>query len=96
MIFKLKLVCINKPLERYFHLQEFNTAAEEVKNLASKPSDQEMLDIYGLYKQGTVGDVNTGNCNILKQTSCTGALTQQNAITYAKQKLLRVQSLSNL
>ncbi|XP_046564835.1 acyl-CoA-binding protein-like [Haliotis rubra] len=37
----------------------FNKAAEEVKNLKSKPSDDEMLEIYALYKQATVGDCNT-------------------------------------
>ena len=40
--------------------QEFNKAAEEVKNLKQKPSDEDMLKLYGLYKQATVGDVNTG------------------------------------
>lgn len=40
--------------------QDFDTAAEHVKNLVKKPSDDELLQIYGLFKQGTVGDVNTG------------------------------------
>ncbi|KAG2204406.1 hypothetical protein INT46_006198 [Mucor plumbeus] len=35
---------------------EFNTAAEEVKNLAKKPSDNQLLELYGLFKQATVGD----------------------------------------
>lgn len=39
---------------------EFNKAAEDVKNLTKKPSDQELLDLYGLFKQATVGDCNTG------------------------------------
>ncbi|XP_074071108.1 acyl-CoA-binding protein [Macrotis lagotis] len=38
---------------------EFEQAAEEVKNLKSKPDDQEMLFIYSHYKQATVGDINT-------------------------------------
>ncbi|KAG8537243.1 hypothetical protein GDO81_024839, partial [Engystomops pustulosus] len=38
---------------------EFEAAAEEVKQLTRTPSDQEMLEIYALYKQATVGDVNT-------------------------------------
>ncbi|KAL7309064.1 acyl-CoA-binding protein (ACBP)/diazepam binding inhibitor (DBI)/endozepine (EP) [Mucor circinelloides] len=38
---------------------EFNTAAEEVKNLASKPSDNQLLELYGLFKQATVGDNTT-------------------------------------
>uniref|UniRef100_A0A8C9N9Y9 Acyl-CoA-binding protein n=2 Tax=Passeriformes TaxID=9126 RepID=A0A8C9N9Y9_SERCA len=37
----------------------FQKAAEEVKQLKSQPTDQEMLDIYSHYKQATVGDVNT-------------------------------------
>ena len=41
-------------------LQAFNQAAEEVKQLASTPSNDEMLQVYALYKQATVGDVNTG------------------------------------
>ncbi|KAK2188188.1 hypothetical protein NP493_142g04034 [Ridgeia piscesae] len=39
--------------------QEFTEAADKVKNLKTKPNDSEMLEIYGLYKQATVGDVNT-------------------------------------
>ena len=31
-----------------------------MKNLAAKPTDAEMLEVYGLYKQVTVGDCNTG------------------------------------
>jgi len=37
----------------------FNTAAEEVKNLASQPSNEEMLQVYALFKQASVGDCNT-------------------------------------
>lgn len=36
-------------------------AADEVKKLSKQPSDQDMLDVYALYKQVTVGDCNTGN-----------------------------------
>ncbi|XP_034042638.1 acyl-CoA-binding protein isoform X2 [Thalassophryne amazonica] len=39
--------------------EKFNKAAEEVKVLKQKPTDDEMLQIYSLYKQATVGDVNT-------------------------------------
>lgn len=38
---------------------EFLSAAENVKKCKTKPSDDEMLKLYGLYKQATVGDVNT-------------------------------------
>merc|ERR1711936_698251 len=37
----------------------FNTAAEEVKNLASQPTNEEMLNVYALFKQASVGDCNT-------------------------------------
>ncbi|XP_034288569.1 acyl-CoA-binding protein-like [Pantherophis guttatus] len=38
---------------------EFDKAAEKVNNLKSPSSDQELLDLYGQFKQVTVGDVNT-------------------------------------
>ena len=41
------------------NVQAFNKAAEEVKNLKKTPSDDEMLQIYSLFKQATVGDCNT-------------------------------------
>ncbi|PWA20560.1 hypothetical protein CCH79_00019966, partial [Gambusia affinis] len=37
----------------------FDVAAAEVKQLKAKPSDDEMLLLYSLFKQATVGDVNT-------------------------------------
>merc|ERR1711862_633327 len=39
--------------------EQFDTAAEEVKKLTKKPTDEEMLEVYALFKQGTVGDINT-------------------------------------
>ncbi|KAH8409544.1 hypothetical protein KR222_008169, partial [Zaprionus bogoriensis] len=39
--------------------QEFNQAAEDVKNLSSTPADNDLLELYGLYKQALVGDCNT-------------------------------------
>ncbi|KAH1185019.1 acyl-CoA-binding protein [Mauremys mutica] len=38
---------------------EFDKAAEEVKQLKSQPTDEEMLYIYSHFKQATVGDTNT-------------------------------------
>ncbi|XP_005089741.1 acyl-CoA-binding protein [Aplysia californica] len=38
---------------------KFKTAADEVTKLTSEPSNEEKLAIYGLFKQGTVGDCNT-------------------------------------
>ncbi|KAG9349731.1 hypothetical protein JZ751_028179 [Albula glossodonta] len=47
---------------------EFEKAAEEVKNLKAKPTDAEMLKVYSLYKQATVGDVNTARPGMLDFT----------------------------
>lgn len=38
--------------------QEFQKAAEDVKNLSARPTDQELLETYALFKQATVGDCN--------------------------------------
>ncbi|KAK6337873.1 hypothetical protein TWF696_001351 [Orbilia brochopaga] len=38
---------------------EFEAAATAANNFTSKPTDDELLKLYGLYKQATVGDVNT-------------------------------------
>ncbi|RWS21932.1 acyl-CoA-binding protein-like protein [Leptotrombidium deliense] len=45
--------------------EQFNKAAEDVKKLKSTPTDAEMLVLYGLYKQATVGDVNTSRPGML-------------------------------
>ena len=37
----------------------FQEKADQVNQLASKPTDDELLPLYGLFKQATVGDVNT-------------------------------------
>ena len=37
----------------------FDNAVETVNNLTSKPSDETLLILYGLFKQATVGDCNT-------------------------------------
>lgn len=36
--------------------QEFKKAAEDISNLKTRPADEQLLDIYGLFKQATVGD----------------------------------------
>lgn len=43
-----------------FIFQEaFNKAAEDVKNIKAKPADNEMLEVYALFKQASIGDCNT-------------------------------------
>nr|VZH98209.1 unnamed protein product [Spirometra erinaceieuropaei] len=43
----------------------FEEAAETVKKLAKEPSQDELLALYSLYKQATVGDTNTSQPGIL-------------------------------
>jgi len=45
--------------------EQFNKAAEDVRNLKSSPTDQELLEIYALFKQGSVGDCNTSRPGML-------------------------------
>ena len=37
--------------------ERFEDAQKRVKTLSRTPSNQQLLDLYALYKQGTVGDV---------------------------------------
>jgi diazepam-binding inhibitor (GABA receptor modulating acyl-CoA-binding protein) len=37
--------------------QQFETAAVDVKKLTSRPSNDQFLQLYALYKQGSQGDV---------------------------------------
>ncbi|KAK8720936.1 hypothetical protein OTU49_013022, partial [Cherax quadricarinatus] len=48
--------------------QDFNEAAEKVKKLKTKPNDEELKELYGLYKQVTVGDINTERPGMLDFT----------------------------
>ena len=36
---------------------DFQKAAKDVQKLSKRPSDKELLNLYGLYKQATEGDV---------------------------------------
>lgn len=44
--------------------QGFNKAAADVKNLNTTPKDDDLLEIYALYKQSILGDNETGSSNI--------------------------------
>ena len=37
----------------------FEQYSEDVKKITNKPSDSDLLILYGLYKQATIGDCNT-------------------------------------
>ena len=39
--------------------ETFQKAAENVKKLTIRPSDKVLLELYGLYKQSTIGNINT-------------------------------------
>lgn len=41
------------------NFQQFNAAAEKVKSLTKRPTDQELLELYALFKQGSFGDNTT-------------------------------------
>ncbi|KAG2213087.1 acyl-CoA-binding protein [Mucor mucedo] len=38
---------------------QFNTAAEEAQKLTTKPTNDQLLELYALFKQATVGDNET-------------------------------------
>ena len=40
--------------------EKFEVATKEVNSLSSKPSNDELLNLYALFKQTTIGDI-TGN-----------------------------------
>jgi diazepam-binding inhibitor (GABA receptor modulating acyl-CoA-binding protein) len=39
---------------------EFIKAAEEVRQLSTQPSNEVLIELYGLFKQSIEGDCNTG------------------------------------
>jgi acyl-CoA-binding protein len=39
--------------------EQFEQAAVDSKSLSEKPSNDTLLQLYSLYKQGSIGDVNT-------------------------------------
>ena len=59
-------LCLNDAVA--FAMQEdFEKAAEEAKGLPDGTSNDDKLALYGLFKQGTVGDVDTGKPGIWDQ-----------------------------
>ncbi|XP_055713800.1 acyl-CoA-binding protein isoform X2 [Phlebotomus papatasi] len=45
--------------------EDFDKAAEEVKKLKASPSNEDLLELYALFKQATVGDCNTARPGML-------------------------------
>ncbi|MGE0710253.1 MAG: acyl-CoA-binding protein [Planctomycetota bacterium] len=46
--------------------QEFDDAAERVKSLTKRPSNDELLSLYALFKQATEGDVKGSRPGMMK------------------------------
>lgn len=66
-------------------IKEFLDAADNMKKLKSKPADSELLALYGLYKQATVGDVNTARPRLLDLAGKIFLLSRE--MSLAKSKL---------
>ena len=49
----------------FFVYQKFDAAAEKLKTFTKRPTDQEFLEIYALFKQGTMGDNNSSKPGLL-------------------------------
>jgi diazepam-binding inhibitor (GABA receptor modulating acyl-CoA-binding protein) len=45
--------------------KDFFENAEKVKNFKTKPTEDELLELYGLYKQSTIGDINISKPNFI-------------------------------
>lgn len=45
--------------------EKFNSAATAIKELAAQPEDEDLLELYALFKQSTVGDCNTDRPGML-------------------------------
>lgn len=45
--------------------EQFDKAVEDVRNLKETPKDDQLLELYALYKQATVGDCNTDRPGLL-------------------------------
>lgn len=50
----------------------FEKAVEEAKVLPERPSNNDLSDLYGLYKQATVGDVQSGESVTCKRGNSQG------------------------
>ena len=50
--------------------EQFLKASERVKNLKKNPNDEELLELYGLYKQATIGNNNIVKPPFIKMKEC--------------------------
>lgn len=49
---------------------EFLKSAEDVRKLTERPSNEELLNLYGYFKQATVGDCNTDRPSFYYMKDC--------------------------
>lgn len=72
--------------------KEFELSCSLVKLLKKKPTDTEMLDLYSLYKQSTIGDCNIQEPSKLNFTdnSKWQSWNKRNGLTQHNAKLLYV------
>ena len=61
---------IVKPVFCLILQQDFQKAADAVKKLKSRPTDDELLQLYALFKQATEGDINTSELPFAKCIKC--------------------------
>ena len=80
MICLIVLYKIFKDLPLYYFIKmsqlenQFNVAANDVKNFKTKPTDDELLCLYKYYKQATIGKCNTTKpwmINVVESTKWT-------------------------
>ncbi|XP_016987069.1 acyl-CoA-binding protein homolog [Drosophila rhopaloa] len=76
--------------------EQFNAAAEKVKSLTKRPSDDEFLELYALFKQASVGDNDTAKPGLLdlkgkakweawnKQKGKSSEAAQQDYVTFVE------------
>jgi len=63
--FENRVACAEETGDLIMSSPEFDKAAENVKNLKTKPTDSELLELYAYFKQATVGDCNTDRPGML-------------------------------
>ncbi|XP_037367388.1 acyl-CoA-binding domain-containing protein 7 isoform X1 [Talpa occidentalis] len=44
---------------------DFDRIAQDVRKLKTRPDDEELKELYGLYKQSIIGDINIAGCPVM-------------------------------
>ena len=77
--------------------EKFRQAADDVKYLNKRPSNDDLLFLYGLYKQGSLGDINIG-CPLinLKERAKWTAWNNNKGIDKTKAKNMYIEFVEKL